>query len=44
MIPVIAKDAGMDEQATKETMAGFEFPSVDDQLSAEWMGGGPRHS
>lgn len=40
MIPVIAKDAGMDEQATKETMAGFEFPSVDDQLSAAWMGGG----
>ena len=40
MIPVIAKDAGMDEAATKETMAGFEFPSVSAQLSADWMGGG----
>jgi len=40
MLPVIAKDAGMDEQATAETMAGFEFPSVPAQLSADWMGGG----
>ena len=40
MLPVIAKDAGMDEQATKETMAGFEFPGVDDQLSDKWLGGG----
>jgi len=40
MIPVIAKDAGMDEAATKDTLAGFVFPSVDDQLSAKWLGGG----
>jgi taurine transport system substrate-binding protein len=40
MIPVIAKDAGMDETATAETMATFTFPSVDDQLSAKWLGGG----
>ncbi len=40
MIPVIAKDAGMDEAATAETMATFNFPSVEDQLSAKWLGGG----
>ncbi len=40
MIPVLAKDAGMDEAATKETLAGFQFPSVTDQLSADWLGGG----
>ena len=40
MLPVIAKDAGMDEQATKDTMAGFAFPSVSAQLSGDWLGGG----
>lgn len=40
MLPVIAKDAGMDEDATKATMDTFVFPSVDDQLSAKWLGGG----
>ena len=40
MIPVIAQDAGMDEAATRETMATFVFPSVEDQLSAKWLGGG----
>ncbi len=40
MIPVIAADAGMDEAATRETMATFVFPSVEDQLSAKWLGGG----
>ncbi len=40
MIPVIAADAGMDEQATRETMATFVFPSVEDQLGAKWLGGG----
>lgn len=39
MLPVIAKDAGMDEDATRETIATFEFPSVEDQLSAKWLGG-----
>ena len=39
MLPVIAKDSGMDETATAETMAGFVFPSVDEQLSAAWLGG-----
>jgi taurine transport system substrate-binding protein len=40
MLPVIAKDAGMDETATSETLAGFIFPSVDEQLGAAWLGGG----
>ena len=39
MIPVIAQDAGMDEQAVEETMATFVFPSVEDQLSERWLGG-----
>ncbi|MDJ0629516.1 MAG: ABC transporter substrate-binding protein [Rhodobacter sp.] len=40
MIPVIAKDAGMDEAATAETMATFAFPGVDEQLGDKWLGGG----
>lgn len=40
MLPVIAKDAGMDEAATEATMATFSFPSVADQLSDKWLGGG----
>ncbi|HHL20674.1 MAG TPA: taurine ABC transporter substrate-binding protein [Aliiroseovarius sp.] len=39
MIPVIAKDAGMDETATAETMATFVFPSIEEQLSEKWLGG-----
>jgi len=39
MIPIIAKDAGMDEDATAETLAGFVFPDVDTQLSEAWLGG-----
>ena len=39
MIPHIAKDAGMDEQATRETMATFVFPSVSNQLGDNWLGG-----
>ena len=40
MLPVIAKDAGMDEDATASTMATFVFPTVADQLSEKWLGGG----
>jgi len=40
MLPVIAKDAGMDEAATADTMATFLFPGLDDQLTDAWMGGG----
>lgn len=39
MIPVIAKDAGMDEDKTAAFMATFSFPSVDDQLGDAWLGG-----
>lgn len=39
MLPVIAKDAGMDEQATADTMATFTFPTVEDQLAEKWLGG-----
>ncbi len=39
MLPVIAKDAGMDEDATAETLAGFAFPTIDEQLSDKWLGG-----
>ena len=40
MIPVIASDAGMAEDGTAATMATFVFPSVEDQLSGKWLGGG----
>ena len=40
MLPVIAKDAGMSEDDTKATMDTFIFPSVEEQLSAKWLGGG----
>jgi taurine transport system substrate-binding protein len=40
MLPVIAQDAGMDVDATRETMATFVFPSVEEQLSPAWLGGG----
>ena len=39
MLPVIAKDAGMDEGATADTMATFTFPTVEAQLSEAWLGG-----
>ena len=39
MLPVIAQDAGMDMDATKETMDTFVFPSVETQLSEAWLGG-----
>ena len=38
MLPVIAQDAGMDLEATEQTLAGFVFPSVDDQLGDAWLG------
>ncbi len=40
MLPVIAKDAGMDEAATMATISTFVFPSIDEQLSEKWLGGG----
>jgi taurine transport system substrate-binding protein len=40
MLPVIAKDAGMDLPAAKKMMAGFKFLSTADTLGPVWMGGG----
>lgn len=40
MLPVIAKDAGMDPDATMATISTFVFPTVEEQLSAKWLGGG----
>ena len=40
MLPVIAKAAGMDENATKKSMATFAFPTIEQQLSEKWLGGG----
>jgi len=39
MLPIIAQDAGMDVDATAETMATFVFPSVEEQLGEAWFGG-----
>jgi taurine transport system substrate-binding protein len=40
MLPVIAQDSGMDLAATEATIATFVFPTVDEQLSEKWLGGG----
>ena len=40
MLPVIANAAGMDIEASRETMAGFKFPDIKEQLSKKWLGGG----
>ncbi len=40
MLPVIAKDSGMDEAAAADSLATFTFPTVEEQLSAKWLGGG----
>lgn len=39
MIPVIAKDAGMDEAGTKATLSTFKFPTIEEQLGDAWLGG-----
>jgi len=39
MLAAIAKDAGMDEDATKATIGTFKFPTIEDQLSSAWLGG-----
>ncbi|MEM1364242.1 MAG: ABC transporter substrate-binding protein [Pseudomonadota bacterium] len=40
MLEAISTEAGMDLEATASTLEGFSFPSVDEQLSAKWLGGG----
>ncbi|PWJ20823.1 ABC transporter substrate-binding protein [Jannaschia seohaensis] len=39
MLAVIAEDAGMELEATRDTIATFVFPSVEAQLSERWLGG-----
>ena len=39
MLPVIAKDAGMSEDDASATLAGFVFPTVEEQLGSGWLGG-----
>jgi taurine transport system substrate-binding protein len=40
MVPVLARESGMDEAAVRETMAAFDFLSTDEQFSPTWLGGG----
>ncbi|RDD67985.1 taurine ABC transporter substrate-binding protein [Thalassococcus profundi] len=40
MLPVIAKDAGMSEEDTMATISTFVFPTVEEQLTEKWLGGG----
>lgn len=40
MIPVIAKDAGMSEADAADSLATFTFPSAQEQLAEQWLGGG----
>ncbi|MEO9874940.1 MAG: ABC transporter substrate-binding protein [Anderseniella sp.] len=40
MLEVIAKEAGMDLAAAKTAIATMKFPSVEEQLSEKWLGGG----
>lgn len=43
MLPVIAKDAGMSEEDTMSTISTFVFPTVEEQLSEKWLGGGAQN-
>lgn len=40
MMAVIANAAGMKIKSTEETMSGFKFPDINEQLSDKWLGGG----
>ncbi|MCW9047109.1 MAG: ABC transporter substrate-binding protein [Gammaproteobacteria bacterium] len=40
MLAVIATASGMKIKTTKETMSGFKFPDINEQLSDKWLGGG----
>lgn len=39
MLTKIAKESGMDEDATLASISTFGFPSVEEQLSDAWLGG-----
>ncbi len=40
MLEVIAADAGMEVDAAASSLETFVFPSIEDQLSEKWLGGG----
>ena len=40
MLPVIASAAGMKLNETQDTLKGFSFPDINQQLSKKWLGGG----
>ena len=39
MLAVIAKESGMDLEATRTSIGTMKFPSVEEQLSEKWFGG-----
>jgi taurine transport system substrate-binding protein len=39
-IPVLAKDSGLDDATTKDQLAGFTLPTVEEKLSDKWLAGG----
>ena len=39
MLAKIAAESGMSEEATEASISTFSFPSVEEQLSAKWLGG-----
>jgi taurine transport system substrate-binding protein len=40
MLAIIAKESGMDLADAEKAIATMSFPSVEDQLSEKWLGGG----
>ncbi|AXQ95722.1 ABC transporter substrate-binding protein [Cereibacter azotoformans] len=40
LLPVIAKDSGLDEQAAKDNLATFTLLPIDEKLGPDWLGGG----
>lgn len=43
MLPIIAKDTGMDDAAAAASLATFSFPTIEEQLSPKWFGGGAQN-
>lgn len=39
MLAKIAAESGMSPEATEASISGFTFPTVEEQLSAKWLGG-----
>ncbi len=40
MLAIVASESGMDLDAAQSAIATMSFPSLEEQLSAKWMGGG----